>query len=49
METFGCDNCVYLKGQRCQLWEVKVIDAHNSSCESGHNGDYNRKDIKPTK
>jgi hypothetical protein len=47
--SFGCDNCTYLKQTHCKLWQVKVTDAHNSSCESGHNGDYNRKDIKPIK
>jgi hypothetical protein len=36
-----------LKGKRCKLWQVKVEDSVNSSCESGHNGDYNRHDVNP--
>jgi len=35
MEDFGCDNCKYLNGKCCKLWQVKVEDAHNSHCESG--------------
>lgn len=32
-KTYGCDDCKYLKGKRCILWQVKVEDAHNSHCE----------------
>jgi hypothetical protein len=32
---FGCDNCKYLNGKQCKLWQVRVSDAHNQSCESG--------------
>ncbi len=35
MKDFGCDDCKYLKGHRCTLWQVKVSDPHNSHCESG--------------
>jgi hypothetical protein len=34
-KTFGCDDCRYLTGKRCKLWQVKVEDAHNQHCESG--------------
>jgi len=37
-KTYGCDDCKYLKGKRCTLWEVKVEDAHNSSCECAQYG-----------
>lgn len=47
MDNFGCDNCCYLRLYRCKLWGVKVADPHNSHCESGHNGDYNRKNVMP--
>lgn len=33
-KTYGCDDCQYLKRKRCQLWEVKVDNPHNSHCES---------------
>jgi len=33
-KSYGCDDCSYLKGNRCKLWEVKVDDPHNSHCES---------------
>jgi hypothetical protein len=32
--SYGCDDCRMLKGKRCKLWEVKVVDPHNSHCES---------------
>jgi hypothetical protein len=32
---YGCDNCPKNKNNHCQVWQVKIIDAHNSSCESG--------------
>ena len=35
MKSFGCDDCKYLKGSRCRLWEVKVSDPYNSHCDSG--------------
>ncbi len=35
MKDFGCDNCKYLNGHHCKLWQVKVADPHNSHCESG--------------
>jgi len=50
MESFGCNNCTYLKGKqgkRCALWEVKVSEPENQSCDSGHNGNYQRRDVKP--
>lgn len=34
--SYGCDDCSYLNGKRCKLWEIKVNDPHNSHCES-HN------------
>lgn len=33
--SFGCDNCTMLTKHRCKLWEVKVNEPHDSSCESG--------------
>ena len=32
--TYGCDSCQYYHGHRCQLWDVSVLDAANSSCDS---------------
>ncbi len=32
-KDYGCDDCKYLKGKRCTMWEVKVSDPHNSHCE----------------
>ena len=31
--SVGCDDCKFLKGKRCTMWEVKVSDPHNSHCE----------------
>ena len=33
-KTYGCDDCSYLKGKRCRLWEVKVNEPEDSCCES---------------
>ena len=33
-KTYGCDDCSYLKGKRCQLWQIKIDDPHNSHCVS---------------
>jgi len=33
---YGCDDCPKLKNKRCTVWQVKVDDPHNSSCESGY-------------
>ncbi len=33
-KSYGCDDCGYLKGKRCTLWEVKVSDPRDSHCES---------------
>jgi len=33
-QTYGCDDCQYLKGKHCKLWEVKIDEPHNSHCES---------------
>jgi len=30
---YGCDDCKYLKGNRCTMWEVKVDYPYNSHCE----------------
>ena len=32
-QDYGCDDCKYLKGKRCSLWEIKIDDPHNSHCE----------------
>jgi len=31
-QTYGCDDCIYLRGKRCILWEVKVTNPSNSHC-----------------
>ena len=36
--TFGCDDCIYLKGHRCKLWEAKIDDPHDSHCDSANVG-----------
>jgi hypothetical protein len=33
-KDYGCDDCPKLKGNRCEVWEVKVADPHNSHCEA---------------
>jgi hypothetical protein len=33
-KTYGCNDCPKLKKDRCLVWEVKVKDPYNSSCES---------------
>ncbi len=33
-KTYGCDDCSYLKGKRCTLWELKVDNPGGSYCES---------------
>ncbi len=35
-KSYGCDDCSYLKGKRCTLWEVKVENPSDNHCES-HN------------
>jgi hypothetical protein len=40
LADFGCDNCNMLKGKHCKLWQVEVIDPHNSHCESGQHFGY---------
>ena len=32
--TTGCDDCRYLKGNHCTLWNVMVADPRNSHCDS---------------
>ena len=32
---FGCDNCKYLKGKHCKLWQIKIENPHDSHCETG--------------
>ena len=33
-ETYGCDDCRFLIGKRCKLWQVAVPDPHDSHCDS---------------
>lgn len=33
--SFGCDNCKFLKGKRCTMWEIKIADPSDSHCVSG--------------
>ncbi len=33
-KTYGCDDCKYLNGKRCKLWQVAVANPHDSHCES---------------
>lgn len=35
----GCDNCKYLTGKRCKLWQVKVQNPNDSHCESWQKDD----------
>ncbi len=32
--SIGCDNCKFLTGKRCKLWQVKVEVPDDSHCES---------------
>ena len=32
--TYGCDDCPKLKKSHCSVWEIKINDPHNSSCDS---------------
>ena len=34
-KTYGCNDCRFLSsdGRRCTMWEVKVPDPHEYSCE----------------
>lgn len=34
MASHGCDDCCYLRAHRCKLWQVKVSEPYESSCES---------------
>lgn len=33
-KTYGCEDCKYYSKNRCKLWEVKVSEPDNQSCES---------------
>lgn len=44
-KTLGCDDCIYLKGGRCRLWQVKVSDPHNSHCETVGYGAQKKKEV----
>lgn len=35
-KTYGCNDCRMLKGKRCKLWEIKVVNPEDSHCESIH-------------
>lgn len=30
----GCNNCTYLKGKHCKLWQITVKQPDDSHCES---------------
>ena len=34
VKDYGCDDCKFLKGKRCKLWQVRVNYPHESHCES---------------
>ena len=40
--TPSCDDCKFLVGHQCKMWEVKIKNPHNSHCEiiTGDHGQY---------
>ena len=46
--SVGCDNCNFLSGKRCKLWQVKVENPNDAHCESWQKIERKTKTIEKT-